>query len=164
MPSTNRRSIAHQQCNLEVRGNACGLTVWHSAAASALGSDSQKPTISRAKRSAAMPGWAATRCRICKVLISVGKTQDINRQMSLIDHDPSRIPGNPTEPTGPRLRRLIHHNFIVAFTEEVMHERTPKILGLRSSSIKSLIGTTLEQGLCDFSIQSKQTAWLEYHG
>src|SRR6266498_1352325 len=111
-----------------------------------------------------MPGWAATRCRICKVLISVGKTQDINRQMSLIDHDPSRIPGNPTEPTGPRLRRLIHHNFIVAFTEEVMHERTPKILGLRSSSIKSLIGTTLEQGLCDFSIQSKQTAWLEYHG
>src|SRR5215212_10042849 len=37
------------------------LTVWHSAAASALGEVSQNRTISRAKRSAAMPGWAGWR-------------------------------------------------------------------------------------------------------
>jgi hypothetical protein len=44
-------------------GDSCdgvlgGLTVWHSAAASA-GKAFKKQTISRAKRSAAMPGWAA---------------------------------------------------------------------------------------------------------
>src|SRR4051794_24811001 len=33
-------------------------TVWHSAAASALGEGVKKRMISRAKRSAAMPGWA----------------------------------------------------------------------------------------------------------
>src|SRR6266508_1970367 len=38
-----------------------GPTVWHSVAASALGVTSQKPTISRAKRSTAMPCWVAAR-------------------------------------------------------------------------------------------------------
>jgi hypothetical protein len=33
-------------------------TGWHSAAASAARDDFKKRTISRAKRSAAMPGWA----------------------------------------------------------------------------------------------------------
>ena len=48
------------------RGTKTGLpttlpsrpTGWHSAAASALGKAFKNPTISRAKRSAAMPGWA----------------------------------------------------------------------------------------------------------
>ena len=43
------------------RAKAIGFdrpTGWHSAAASALAEASKKPTISRAKRSAAMPGWA----------------------------------------------------------------------------------------------------------
>jgi hypothetical protein len=33
-------------------------TDWHSGAASALGITVKKPSIARAKRSAAMPGWA----------------------------------------------------------------------------------------------------------
>ena len=44
-----------------VKGGAAqsGRTGWHSAAASALEATFKKPTISRAKRSAAMPGWTA---------------------------------------------------------------------------------------------------------
>jgi hypothetical protein len=40
--------------------NGYGRTVWHSAGRERTTTSLQKATISRAKRSAAMPGWAAT--------------------------------------------------------------------------------------------------------
>jgi len=40
----------------------CSPTGWHSAAASAPGEILKNRTISRAKRSAALPGWAADLC------------------------------------------------------------------------------------------------------
>src|SRR6266511_988742 len=94
-----------------VKGGAAqsGRTGWHSAAASALEATFKKPTISRAKRSAAMPGWAAgldSEARICtqpeelradigsrlpSAIIPLGTAQIITAIENLSKHDIAKL-------------------------------------------------------------------------
>src|SRR5690349_2195677 len=121
-------------------------------------------TISRAKRSDCMRGLGENSTLHYIRLISICYPQDVDCQVPLVDHDPSRIPSDIVEPRRPCYIRMIDDYFIITITEESLYKDAPKLLRFRGCPSESCIGATLEECLCKFAIEHKKAFGLECCG